>query len=80
MSSAGYSAANHVGAGLAEPEVPHLALGDQLADHACHVLDRHVRIDAVLIQHVDMVGAEVAQTVLGTRRSRWAGRRPPEAV
>ena len=38
---------------------------DQLLDGAGDVLDRHVGVDAVLVEHVDVVGAEVAQAVLG---------------
>ena len=30
-----------------------LALGDQVLDRARHVLDRHVRVDAVLVEEVD---------------------------
>ena len=35
---------------LGEAEVQHLALADQLLDRARHVFDRHVGIDAVLIE------------------------------
>ena len=34
-------------------------------DGAGDVLDRHVGVHSVLVQHVDVVGAEVAQAVLG---------------
>ncbi|GAA3733534.1 hypothetical protein GCM10023082_33640 [Streptomyces tremellae] len=58
-------AADGVGPGFAQPEVPHLAFGDQLADRARHVLDGHIRVDTVLVEHVDVVGAQVAEAVLG---------------
>ena len=39
----------------------HLALPDQALDRAHHVLDGHVRIDTVLVQQVDAVGAQAPQ-------------------
>jgi hypothetical protein len=42
--------------GFGEAEVLHLALLDQVLHRAGHVFDRHVRIDAVLIEQVDGVG------------------------
>jgi hypothetical protein len=41
--------------------VAHLAARDELADGAGDVLDRHVRVDAVLVEHVDRVDAEPLQ-------------------
>ena len=58
-------APDDVGASFTEPEIPYLALVDQLADGASHVLDRHVGVHAMLVQHVDAVSAEVAQAALG---------------
>ena len=37
----------------------------RLAHRARDVLDRHVRVDAVLVEHVEDVGLQVAQAVLG---------------
>ena len=45
-------------AGLRQAEVAHLALPDEVGDGAGDVLDRHGRIDPVLIEEVDMVGLE----------------------
>ena len=42
---------------LGQAEVPDLAGPDQLLDGAGDVLDRHVRVDAVLVEQVDVVGA-----------------------
>lgn len=52
------------GPGLAQPEVADLARCDQVLDRPRHVLDRHVGIDAVLVEHIDMVHAEKAQAVV----------------
>jgi hypothetical protein len=41
--------------------MPDLASRDELLDRAGHVLDRHLRVDAVLVQQVDRVDAEPAQ-------------------
>ena len=41
-----------------------LALLDQLPDRSGHVLDRDGRIDAVLVEEVDVVGAEPTQRPL----------------
>jgi len=43
---------------LGKPEVLHLALPDEVPDRPGDVLDRHIRIDAMLIQQVDDVGLE----------------------
>ena len=51
--------------GLAQAEVLHLAFGDERADRFGDVLDRHFRIDAVLVEDVDVVGVQVPQAVLG---------------
>ena len=58
-------AADRVRAGLAETEKAHLALLDELSHRPCNVLDRDVGIDAVLVEHVEVVGAQEAQAVLG---------------
>ena len=48
-------------AGLGQPELLDLALCDEVLDGAGDVLDRHVRVDAVLVQQVDPVGPEALQ-------------------
>ena len=58
-------AANGPGTGLGQAEMADLALGDQVADGAGNVLDRHGRIDAVLIEQVDPVGAQALQRGFG---------------
>jgi len=39
-----------------QPEEADLARAHQLADRAGHVLDRHLAIDAVLVETIDMIG------------------------
>jgi hypothetical protein len=63
-------AADRLHARLGETEVPHLARLDELLDGAGHVLDRDVRVDAVLVQQVDRVGAEPLQRALDTALDR----------
>ncbi len=48
-----------------EAEGAHLAGRDQLADGAGDILDRHVRVDAVLVEEVDVIGAEPLQRGVG---------------
>jgi hypothetical protein len=48
------------GGGLRQPEVPDLALRDQLTDGAGDVLDVNAGIDAVLVEQIDDVGAEMS--------------------
>ena len=38
-----------------------LAFGDQVLDRAGDILDRHVRIDAVLIEEIDAVGPQALE-------------------
>ena len=42
----------------------HLAFGNQVFDRARHVLDRHGRINTVLIEKVDAIGAKALQAAL----------------
>jgi hypothetical protein len=49
---------------LAQPEVPHLSRVDELLHRAGDVFDGHRRVRAVLVQQVDVVGAEEAEGVL----------------
>jgi hypothetical protein len=53
------------GADVAQAEVLHLALGDQVADHAGDLLDRNGGVGDVLVEEVDVVAPQVAQAVLG---------------
>ena len=46
-------AANRLHARFRQPEVLHLALGDQLLHRARDVLDRHLRVDAMLVEQID---------------------------
>ncbi len=57
-------AADRINARLGQAEVAHLALGNEVFHGARDVLHRHRRIDAVLVEQVDVVGAQVAQAVL----------------
>ncbi len=56
--------ADRVGRRLAEPEVAHLALRDELRHRADGLLDRRVQVDAVQVVQVDMVDAEALQRAL----------------
>ena len=51
-------AADGLHARFGKSEVLHLALLDQVLHGSGHVFDRHVRVDAVLIEQVDDVGLE----------------------
>ena len=57
----GVSAADRGGAGLGQPDVADLALGDELRQGADGVLDGGLRIDAVLVVQIDVVGAQPLQ-------------------
>lgn len=46
---------------LGQPEVADLAFFDQLTDGAGNVLDRHIGVDAVLVEQVDVVGPQPLQ-------------------
>ena len=54
----GVGAADRLHACLGEAEVPDLARLDQLLHGTGHVLDRHLRVDAVLVEEVDRVRPE----------------------
>jgi hypothetical protein len=58
-------AADDPNAGLGKAKVPDLALSDQLLHRAGDVLDRDVRIDAMLVEQVDGVDAESLARGLG---------------
>ena len=57
----GVGAADVGDAGFGQTEEAHLSLPDQLADRAGHLFDRHGRIDPVLVEQIDVVGAEPPQ-------------------
>lgn len=57
--------ADRFGSGLAEAEVLHLARVDQLLDGPRDRLDGYLRVDAVLVEDVDVIHAEVVQAVVG---------------
>jgi hypothetical protein len=52
------AAPDRLGRRLAESDVTDLAFLDQLGHCADGLLDRHVRVDAVLVVEVDVVGSE----------------------
>ena len=54
VSKSGFGAG--FGAGFGQAEMPHLAGLDQLLHRLGRVLNRHIRIDAVLVEEVDHVG------------------------
>jgi hypothetical protein len=56
------SATDIANAGLGKPEKSHLPLFDEITDGAGDVLDRHAKINAMLIGQIDMVGAKPALT------------------
>jgi hypothetical protein len=60
----GVRPADGVCAGLRQPEVPDLALDDEVANRPSNVLDRHVRVDPVLIEQVDAAGPQPLQHLL----------------
>ena len=54
----GVRAADRLLAGLRESEKAHLPGAHQLGHRADDVLDRHGRIDAMLVEQVDVVGPQ----------------------
>src|SRR6266567_6212359 len=58
-------ATNRPHACLRQAEVLHLALLNQVFHSTSHVLNRHVRINAMLIEKVDHVGSEALQRSIG---------------
>ena len=57
----GIGAADVGAAGLGKDRKSYLLLLDQITDRAGHLLNWHGRIDAVLIEQVDIVGTKPAQ-------------------
>ena len=64
----GVGAADRLDAGLGQAEMLDLAFRDQLLDRAGHVLDRHVRVDPVLVEQVDRLDAEPLQRAVDRLR------------
>lgn len=60
----GMGAAEGLDARFRHAEMLHLALSDQLPDHAGHILDGDCGIDPVLIEQVDSLDAEAAQRAI----------------
>jgi hypothetical protein len=59
----------------------HLALGDELGERADRLLDRDVRVDAVLVVEVDVVGAEPGERAFDRPPHVLRGTvEPPRAV
>jgi threonine dehydrogenase-like Zn-dependent dehydrogenase len=61
-------AADRVRGGFGEAEVADLAGRDELGDSPGNVLDRDVRVDAVLVEQVDRVDPQPAQRRVGDPR------------
>src|SRR5437763_2954799 len=57
----GAGAPDRAGRGLAEPDVKHLALLDELGHRANRLLDRNLRVHAVLVVEVQAIGPEPLQ-------------------
>ena len=51
-------ATNRLHAGLGQTEMLDFAFANQIADRARDFFDRHVRIDAMLIEEIDPIGLE----------------------
>ena len=58
-------AADRLHARFRQTEVLDLAFANQVLDRARDVLDRHVGIDAVLIEQIDPIGLEPLQRRVG---------------
>jgi hypothetical protein len=60
-------AADRFGAGFGKAEMPDLSCGNQFFDRPRNILDRHVRIDTVLVKQVYRIHPEALQRSLGDR-------------
>src|SRR5260221_13943184 len=49
------------GARFGQAEVPDLALANQILDRSGYILDRHVRVDTVLVEQIDAFDVEPLQ-------------------
>jgi hypothetical protein len=63
----GVRAADGVDARLRHPEMADLAGLDELLDGACDLFDGHVRVDPVLVEQVDRVGAQPTKRAVDGR-------------
>src|SRR5216683_7574309 len=61
----GMRATDCTDARLGKPEVLHLAFPDEVLHCSRHVLDRHLRIDTVLIEEVDGIDLQSLERALG---------------
>jgi hypothetical protein len=59
--------ADRVGSGLGQTDVANFAFRDQLSENADRLFDGGVRIDAVLVVQVDVVGAKPPEGALKRR-------------
>jgi hypothetical protein len=66
-------AADRFRAGLRQPEVPDLALPNEVANGSGDVFDRYVRVDPVLVKQVDAVGPQSC-SIWSTTSRMWSGR------
>ncbi len=57
----GVGAADRLGGSLAQSDVEHLAFLDQLGHRADGLLDLDFRIDPMLVEEVDVVGAKALE-------------------
>ena len=53
-----------LGAGLRKPEMPDLALSNEIANRPGNVFDRHFWVDPVLVEQVDVVRPEPLQHLI----------------
>src|SRR4051794_2219815 len=60
----GMSPADRLRAGLRQAEVLDLSLADEVSDRSDHVLNRHIRVDAVLVIEVDRLHPQALQRPL----------------
>src|ERR1700722_1468917 len=58
-------AADRSGSRLGQAEVLHLTLVDEVLQGARNILNRHVRIDTVLVEEIDHVGPQSLEGCLG---------------
>jgi hypothetical protein len=61
----GVGTTDRLHAGFREAEVLDLAFLDEVLHRSRHVFDRHVRVDAVLIEHIDRIDPEAPERALG---------------